>query len=63
MRDDDEPQARKAAAHRVGESLDALSLEELTERIALLHLEIARIEAAQEAKRVARDQAGSIFRL
>ena len=60
MRDDDE--SRPSPAHRVGESLDTLSVADLSERIALLQREIRRLEAAREAKNAARDAAGSIFK-
>ena len=39
---------RKApAAHEIGETLDAMSVDELDERIALLQREIARLEEAR----------------
>ena len=63
MRDDDDARPGPAPAHRVGEPLDTLSVADLAERIALLKGEIARLEAARDAKTAARDAAGSIFRL
>lgn len=63
MRDDDSERPRRSPGHVVGETLDTLSVEEITERIALLQAEIARLEAAKSAKTAARDKAGSIFRL
>ncbi len=57
---DDEPLAR-APAHVIGQSLDAMSLREFEERLALLRGEILRLEAARERKRAALDAAGSIF--
>lgn len=62
MRDEDENRPRETVAHRIGEALDTLSLDELDARIALLTGEIARIEATRGAKKAALDQAGSIFR-
>ena len=62
MRDADDDRPREATAHRVGGALDTLSVAELTARIALLHAEIARIEAARDAKTAALARAGSIFR-
>lgn len=63
MRDDDETRPNASPTHRVGEPLDALSVADLAERIVLLKAEIARLEAARDAKTAARDAAGSIFRL
>lgn len=51
------------AGHEIGQKLDALSVDDLEARILLLRQEIARLEEAREAKRAARDAAGSIFRL
>ncbi|GJE46323.1 DUF1192 family protein [Methylobacterium soli] len=53
----------RRAAHAVGESLDDLSVEDLTDRIALLRREIERLEAARAAKEAALARAGSIFKL
>ncbi len=60
---DDDFRPEPAPEHRIGESLDTLSVADLSERIALLTREIARLEAAREAKTAARDAAGSLFRL
>ena len=54
--------AKKPTAHEVGMPLDALSVEELTDRIALLEQEIARLKAAIEEKGKTRSQADSIFK-
>jgi uncharacterized small protein (DUF1192 family) len=59
---DDEEHIRKPTAHEVGMRLDALSVEELEARIALLQEEIARLGAAIEAKRKTRSEADSVFR-
>lgn len=58
--DEDRPKAR--IAHVLGEPLDALSLHEFDERIALLQAEIERLKAARLAKRSAADVAGSVFK-
>ncbi|KQP73045.1 MULTISPECIES: DUF1192 domain-containing protein [unclassified Methylobacterium] len=63
MRDEDDGAPRRAIAHRVGEPLDALSVTDLAERIALLTTEIARLEAARAAKEAALKRADSLFRL
>ncbi|HEV3044056.1 MAG TPA: DUF1192 domain-containing protein, partial [Roseiarcus sp.] len=44
-------QPRKApATHEIGQAIDALSVHELEERIALLRAEIARLEAGIKAR-------------
>ncbi len=57
--------ARRPAApvkHAVGEPLEALSVEELRLRIGQLRDEIARLEAAIEAKEASRQAADAFFR-
>ena len=63
-RDDDDPFARpkRPVAHEIGQPLDALSLGELDERIALLHAEIERIGAARRAKAAAASAADTFFK-
>jgi len=64
-RDDDESFApRKSASvqHAVGEPLDAFSIEELIERVTLLHEEIARIETILARKRASREAAALFFK-
>ncbi|MBY0259300.1 DUF1192 domain-containing protein [Methylobacterium sp.] len=63
MRDEDDGSRHSATAHRIGEPLDTLSVEDLAERVAVLRAEIARIEAARDAKEAALARASSIFRL
>ena len=60
MEDDDRP--RKKVTHEIGQDLSLLSVEELTERIALLNAEIARLEEAATKKRASRDAADSFFK-
>jgi uncharacterized small protein (DUF1192 family) len=60
MEDDDRP--RKKITHEIGQDLSLLSVEELTERIALLTPEIARLEVAATKKRASKDAANSIFK-
>jgi uncharacterized small protein (DUF1192 family) len=60
MEDDDRP--RKKISHDIGQDLSLLSVEELTERIALLKAEIARLEEATTKKRASRDAANSVFK-
>lgn len=63
MRDDKDRSIRQTIAHRVGEPLDTLSVEDLDERIQLLRSEVERLEAARLAKKAALERAGSLFRL
>jgi len=58
--DDDRP--RKKITHEIGQDLSLLSVEELTERVALLKTEIARLEEAAAKKRTSRDAANSVFK-
>lgn len=58
--DDNEPKP-KPTAHP-GENLEDLSVEELKERIALYHSEIARLEKEVEAKEKHLKAADSLFR-
>ncbi len=58
--EDDAPKKKKV--HEIGEDLAALSLHELADRIALLKDEIARIEAAVNAKRASADVAATFFK-
>ncbi|MBS7696610.1 MULTISPECIES: DUF1192 domain-containing protein [unclassified Chelatococcus] len=58
--DDEAP--RPVTQHVLGQDLSALSLHELTERIALLRAEIERLTAARAAKEASRAQADSVFR-
>jgi uncharacterized small protein (DUF1192 family) len=59
--DFDEPR-KKPAAHEVGMLLDAMSVEELRERIALLEGEIERLKQAIAAREQTRSAAESIFK-
>ena len=58
--DDDRP--RKKVTHDIGQDLSLLSVEELTERVALLKAEIVRLEEAATKKRASRDAANSVFK-
>ncbi|GJE16289.1 hypothetical protein AIGOOFII_0993 [Methylobacterium marchantiae] len=63
MRDDDTDRPKRPVSHVIGESLDTLSVDEITQRLALLQTEIERLEAARSAKKTALDRASSIFKL
>ena len=58
--DDDRP--RKKITHEIGQDLYLLSVEELTERIALLAGEIERLKEAMAKKRSSKDAAASFFK-
>jgi uncharacterized small protein (DUF1192 family) len=58
--DDDKP--RKKVTHEIGQDLYLLSVEELTERIALMTSEIERLKEAIAKKRATKDAAASFFK-
>jgi uncharacterized small protein (DUF1192 family) len=58
--DDDRP--RKKVSHEIGQDVSLLSVEELSERIALLRSEIERLEAASVKKRASKEAANSFFK-
>ena len=64
--DDEDPFGtvrRKAlTAHDIGESLDAMSVNELDERIALLRREIVRLEEARVHREATRKAADAFFK-
>jgi uncharacterized small protein (DUF1192 family) len=60
VEDDDRP--RKKITHEIGQDLSLLSVEELTERIALLTSEIERLQAAATKKRASKQAADSFFK-
>jgi uncharacterized small protein (DUF1192 family) len=60
IEDDDKP--RKRISHEIGQDLSLLSVEELTERIALMNSEIERLEVAMAKKRASKDAAASFFK-
>jgi uncharacterized small protein (DUF1192 family) len=58
--DDDKP--RRKITHDIGQDLSLLSVEELTERIALMNAEIERLRAAMTKKRASKNAANSFFK-
>ena len=60
MDDDDRP--KKKLAHEIGQDLSLLSVEELAERVRLLHDEIGRLEADMTQKRAKRTAADQFFK-
>jgi uncharacterized small protein (DUF1192 family) len=60
IEDDDRP--RKKVTHEIGQDLSLLSVEELTERVALLSSEIERLQTAAAGKRASKEAANSVFK-
>ncbi len=60
MDEDDRP--KKKITHEIGQDLALLSIEELTERIAFLREEIARLEEALSKKQASRAAADQVFK-
>jgi uncharacterized small protein (DUF1192 family) len=58
----EEEEIKKPRTHEVGMTLDAMSVAELTDRIALLEGEIARLRAAIDARGATRKAAESVFK-
>jgi uncharacterized small protein (DUF1192 family) len=59
---DDDDRPKKKIAHEIGQDLALLSVGELTERVALLKEEIARLEANMESKRAFKSSADQFFK-
>ena len=60
IEDDDRP--KKKVSHEIGQDLSLLSVEELTERIALLSTEVERLQAAVTRKRASKEAANTFFK-
>ena len=58
--EDDKP--KKKIAHEIGQELSLLSVEELAQRVQLLHDEINRLEADMAQKRASRSAADQFFK-
>ena len=59
---DEEERPKKKLVHEIGQDLTLLSVGELTERIALLKEEIARLEANMASKRASKSAADLFFK-
>jgi len=59
----DEKPVKKPLTHDIGQDLATLSVDELTDRIALLQAEIQRLEAAKIAKQASKQSAESVFKI
>lgn len=53
---------RRMPVHEVGMPLEALSVDELQDRIEILKVEIARLETAIETKNASRNAADAVFK-
>jgi uncharacterized small protein (DUF1192 family) len=60
--EDDDNKPRKKITHDIGQDLSLLSVEELTERIALMAAEIERLQAAAAKKRASKQAADGFFK-
>jgi uncharacterized small protein (DUF1192 family) len=58
---DDEPR-KKPRPHEIGQDLSLLSVDELSQRIAMLRDEIARLEQERAAKGATKSAAEALFR-
>jgi uncharacterized small protein (DUF1192 family) len=59
---DEDEKPKKKIAHEIGQDLSLLSVEELSQRVQLLHDEINRLEADMAQKRVSRSAADQFFK-
>jgi uncharacterized small protein (DUF1192 family) len=59
---DDEDRPKKKVTHEIGQDLTLMSVGELSERIALLREEIARLEADIAKKETSRSAADMFFK-
>lgn len=59
---DDDERPKKKIAHEIGQDLALLSVDEITERIALLREEIGRLEEALSKKQASRSAADQFFK-
>jgi uncharacterized small protein (DUF1192 family) len=59
---DDDDRPKKKIVHEIGQDLALLSVDEITERIALLREEIGRLEEALSKKHASRSAADQFFK-
>ncbi len=59
---DDDDRPKKKVTHEIGQDLTLLSVSELTERVALLKDEIARLEANMAGKQASKSAADQFFK-
>lgn len=58
----DDNEVKKPKGHEVGMILDAMSVEELTDRISILESEISRLRAAIDSKLKSKSAADAVFK-
>ncbi len=59
---DDDDRPKKKIVHEIGQELTLLSVQELTDRIALLNAEIARLDQDRIKKQASRSAADQFFK-
>ena len=59
---DDDDRPKKKIVHEIGQDLSLLSVSELTERVALIKEEIARLEANMAQKQATKSAADLFFK-
>ena len=59
---DEDDRPKKKITHEIGQDLTLLSVNELTERIALLNEEIARLDQERTKKQATRSAADQFFK-
>ena len=59
---DDDDRPKKKIVHEIGQDLTLLSVRELTDRIALLDAEIARLDQDRARKQASRSVADQFFK-
>lgn len=62
MAADEDDRPRRTTGHDIGQDLTLLSVEDLTERIALLEEEVARLKAEMARKRASHEAAQQFFK-
>ncbi|MDB5589488.1 DUF1192 domain-containing protein [Enterovirga sp.] len=60
-RDETDARPKRRLAHEIGQDLDAISVDELGERVRLLEQEIERLKAESRRKLASREAAGAFF--
>lgn len=59
---DEDDRPKRKPVHEIGQDLSLLSVEELSDRIALLTDEVARLQTALDSKRASRSAADQFFK-
>ena len=59
---EEDDRSKRKPVHEIGQDLSLLSVEEISDRIALLNDEVARLQAALEKKRASRSAADQFFK-